>query len=508
MGPAFHPTTTAHKISGGKWYCHPHLEYLSGKLYDVAAGRIKRLMVFMPPQHGKSTLVSEYFPTWFLGTFPERRVVLTSYNLETAARWGRRVRDNLEEYGDELFGLKVRQDSHAAHRWEIAAHEGSMHAVGVQGPLTGRGADGLIIDDPVKDAEEALSVNTRQKVWDWYESVAHTRLSENGWIILVMTRWHDDDLAGRLLKLAKENPEADQWDVVDMPAIAEKNERDGDWSRRRGQALAPSMFSLPYLQRMKAGTSVFWWTSLYQQHPAPDTGVDFKRETFSYWTGSADKIQVKGRPDLNAWDMIRFASVDLAAGKKEENDFMVVTTWALYELPKGWELYLLDIIREHAGGARIQPLVESAFERWELAFATVESNGMQLALVDQMLDDGLRVEGVNVDTSKRARALAATKYFEQGRVFFPKHHSALEIIEGEVLSFPRGDHDDIVDTISYGTAKAQELCGKSAMPPRYQTAADVSEDTGVPEWMIRNQRQAERGRPPSIQDELDGMMPR
>ena len=192
----------AYHISKGKWIPARHLLYTSKKLVDVSARRIKGLIVTEPPRHGKSELISKYFPAWYLGLFPDERIILTSYEADFAASWGRKARDIIEEYGEELFGIQVRQDSSAANRWGIQGYEGGMNTAGAGGPITGKGGNLIIIDDPFKNAEEANSKTIRDKVWEWYKSTLYTRLEPNGVLVIIQTRWHEDDLVGRLL-----NPE-------------------------------------------------------------------------------------------------------------------------------------------------------------------------------------------------------------------------------------------------------------------------------------------------------------
>src|SRR5690348_3861723 len=233
------PAGLAWVASDGRWQYAPHLRLLSDALWRVAAGHIRRLMVFMPPRHGKSELVSHYFPAWYLGTRPNRRVILTSYEADFAATWGRKVRDVLAEFGPTLYGVRVRDDSSAANRWDLAEHTGGMVTAGVGGPITGRGADVLIIDDPVKNADDALSATMRERVWEWWRSTAYTRLEPSGAAVLVMTRWHEDDLAGRLLGEMEQGGE--HWEVLRLPAIAE--EEDDALGRHPGEALWPQRFS-------------------------------------------------------------------------------------------------------------------------------------------------------------------------------------------------------------------------------------------------------------------------
>ncbi len=219
---AMNPAEFAHRASGGRWICAPHLELLNRSLMDVASGVIKRLMICMPPRHGKSEFTSKYFPAWYLGTFPDRRIILTSYEAEFAKEWGRKVRDILQEHGQSYFGVSVRPDTSAANRWNLTGRAGGMVTSGVGGPITGKGADLLIIDDPVKNAEEADSETYRNRAWEWYTSTAYTRLEPGGALILIQTRWHEDDLAGRILEAMEGGGE--QWHVLSLPALSETGE--------------------------------------------------------------------------------------------------------------------------------------------------------------------------------------------------------------------------------------------------------------------------------------------
>lgn len=235
----------------------------------------------MPPRHGKSELTSRYFPAWYLGTYPDRRVILTSYEADFAAGWGRKSRDALTAYGPDVFGVAVREDSAAANRWEIAGHEGGMVTAGVGGPITGRGANVLIIDDPVKNAEESRSPAIREKIWDWYTSTAFSRLEPGGSVILIMTRWHRDDLVGRLLDRGAEyDPEP--WRVIKLPAIATGTEPD-PIGRNPGEALWPARYDVDSLAPNRADP--YWWSALYQQEPVAEGSTEWSDSLFpaSLW---------------------------------------------------------------------------------------------------------------------------------------------------------------------------------------------------------------------------------
>lgn len=222
----------------------------------------------MPPRHGKSELASKYFPAWYLGVHPEHRIILASYESSFAAEWGRKARDVLVEYG-HLYGVQVRQDSSAADHWNLLKRRGGMDTAGRGAAITGRGADLLVLDDAsAKNYEEAMSPTIREHTWDWFTSTAYTRLSPNGKVVVIATRWHEDDLSGRLIKQGG-------WHVLSLPAIAEE---DDEMGRLPGEPLWPEMFGLDALEQIKTTIGAHKFAALYQQRPIPSTGSTFKRE--------------------------------------------------------------------------------------------------------------------------------------------------------------------------------------------------------------------------------------
>lgn len=218
----------------------------------------------MPPRHAKSTLISHWFGVWYLHLFPERRIILTSYAADYAATWGRRVRNSIVEHG-EVLGLSLAGDTTAADAWETE-QRGGMVTAGVGGPITGRGADILIVDDPIKNSEEANSATYRDKVWEWWQSTAVTRLEPGAAAIVVMTRWHEDDLAGKLLS---DEDSGGEWELLNLPAIAEKDDVIG---RHEGEALWPERYDLAALDNRRLAVGEYVWQSLFQQRPPSLTG--------------------------------------------------------------------------------------------------------------------------------------------------------------------------------------------------------------------------------------------
>jgi hypothetical protein len=238
---------------------------------DVAERKSPRLMLCVPPRHGKSEIVSRNFPAWHLGKYPEHEFIACSYASDLALGFSRKVREIVRstEYQMLFPEVELAKDSQRADQWNTT-HSGGYAAAGVGGPITGKGASILVIDDPVKNREEADSESIRQSIWDWYTSTAYTRLAPGGVVLIIQTRWHDDDLSGRLLmQMAKE--EGDDWEVIEYPAIATEDER----YRRKGEALHPARYPLDALRRIKRAIGDRDWSALYQQKPVADDGDFF-----------------------------------------------------------------------------------------------------------------------------------------------------------------------------------------------------------------------------------------
>lgn len=259
-----------------RWKLARHLKYLDRALTDTLTGTdgIRRLIISMPPRHGKSELASKYLPAWFLGTFPDKRVIMVGYGAKFAEEWGGKARGILREFG-WMFGVDVSKTTQSKSEWGIEGRSGGMYAVGIDGSLTGRGADLLIIDDPIKNQEEAASEVYRDKHWEFWKAAAYTRLEPNGAAIVIQTRWHEDDLTGRIL--AHEEAFGEKWRKVILPAIA----GDGDaLGRKPGEALWPERYDESRLANIEKTSGSYWWSALYQQRPSPEGGLIFKREWF------------------------------------------------------------------------------------------------------------------------------------------------------------------------------------------------------------------------------------
>ncbi|PZR80339.1 MAG: hypothetical protein DLM65_08500 [Candidatus Aeolococcus gillhamiae] len=423
----------------------PHLELLDSAIVEaVATGG--RLLVEMPPRHGKSELCSHYTPAWFVGTHPEKRVMLASYEADFAAGWGRKARDVLEQHGSNLFGVEVRADSAAAARWDLRDHAGGMVTAGVAGAITGRGADLLIIDDPVKSVEESESDTYRDRVWEWWRGTALTRLEPGGSVIVIMTRWHEDDLAGRLLSGGDAS-----WHVLRLPALAEE----GDLlSREPGEALWPARYDADMLARRREEMGTRLFSAEYQQEPVPAGGSIFRREWFRYYRPVADGAFVlDGGVYVAGADCRRVMTCDLAVSTKTSADYTVLACWAV---TKANQLLLLDLQRSRMEGPDIVPALRRMYESWHPATVGIESVAFQLSIVQEARRAGLPVRELKPDRDKVSRALTAAARMEGAGVFFRAGAPYLGDLEAELLRFPAGRHDDMVDVLSYAIAEVTQ----------------------------------------------------
>lgn len=469
------PAGLAAVASRGAWKLAPHLRLLNDHLLAVEAGECRRLAIFMPPRHGKSELTSRYFPSWFLGRNPGKRLLLASYEHDFASQWGRKIRDLVEDKGPAYFGVNVRQDSRAADRWEIKDHAGGMQCAGIGGPLTGKGAHVLLIDDPVKDAQEANSETIRDRNWDWYRSAAYTRLEPGGAIILIQTRWHEDDLAGRTLNHAKETGE--RWTILNLPALAEPGDLLG---RDEGAALWPERYDREALLGIKRDVGSYFWSALYQQRPQPAEGGTFKRSWFRYWQPDGELYLLTGRPVAKK-HCRRFGTVDLAYKEKQEADYTVIAAWAV--TPKQ-ELILLDVHRERMEGPKLVPAIKRMVERFDLSYVGIEEVAAQALVIQQARKDKLTVKALRADTDKVSRAIPASVRCEAGQVYFPESAPWLDAFEAELLGFPKATHDDQVDVLAYAAIEVQRF-GGAAEPESYQELREYQEKEAAAEFFSR-----------------------
>jgi predicted phage terminase large subunit-like protein len=324
----------------------------------------------------------------------------------------------------------------------VAGSRGGCVAAGVGGPITGRGADVLIIDDPIKNRAEAESPMIRRKVWEWYRSTARTRLAPGGSIVVVMTRWHEDDLVGRLLSADDQD-----WEVLSFPALAEADDPLGRWP---GEALFPARYPATALARIRRDLGSYEWSALYQQAPSPSGGGLFKREYFQVFERVGGVFVLYGgsgaRQERLAERCRVFQTCDPAATLGERADYFVLGTWAL---TAERELLLMDVIRTRLEGPDQIGLIRREYERWRPAFVGIETKSLGLGTFQQLKRDGLPVRELKADQDKFTRALPIAARYEAGMVYHRRGAPWLESLETELTAFPQGKHDDQVDMVAH-----------------------------------------------------------
>ena len=401
----------------------PHHRLIADKLEAVAKGDIKRLMICMPPRHGKSELASRRFPAWYLGQNAGKQIIAASYNSDLSNDFGREVRNIVAspEFGN-LFKVELAQDSKAANRWHT--DQGGMYvAAGVGTAITGRGADVLLIDDPFKDRKEADSEIQRKTVWDWYTSTAYTRLMPGGAVVVINTRWHDDDLSGRLL--FEQGEGGDTWDVLSLPAIAEE------------KALWPEWYPMERLEQIRSVLPARDWNALYQQNPIPDDGDYFKAGWFADYDELPEKLTVYGASDYAVTDGDGDYTEHGIFGVDFNKNIYVLDWWRGQATSDVWIDKKCDLIVKHSpqcwfgeGG-----VIRRAIEPYMMSRMT-QRNAF------------CRIEWLPSVNDKPTRARSIQAMASMGKVFFPKNAAWKGDVLGQLLRFPAGKHDDSVDVFS------------------------------------------------------------
>lgn len=475
----------------------PHHRRIAEKLEAVERGELQRLMIFMPPRHGKSELASRRFPAWFLGRNPERSVIGASYNIDLASDFGRDVRNIVSsaEY-HTLFGVDLREDSKAANRWHTDKG-GAYVAAGVGTAVTGRGAHVFLIDDPFKDRVEADSETNREKVKRWYTSTAYTRLENDliedgelteddaiwsdfyrqvgsgeaepfeGSLVVIQTRWHESDLAGWLLEEMQSG--GDQWDVLSLPAIDEQ-----------GRALWPSKYPVARLEKIKRAVGPRDWSALYQQRPAPEEGDYFKAE----WLRPYDKAP--------AIETLRIYGASDYAVTSNGGDYTVHGVIGVD--PEG-RMYLLDLWRKQASSDEwVESFCDLAIQWKPIEWA--EEQGQIKAGIGPFLERRQRERGAWVARStfptrgdKAVRAQSIRGRMALNGLYVPIHAPWYAALRSELLSFPTGKHDDQVDCLGLiGQLLDKILAGDAPQAPSNDDAdsgyREYGEDSSPMEMMV------------------------
>lgn len=419
------------------WVHREICDALDAFIDDVTQGKSPRLIICMPPRSGKSELASRRFPAYALGRNPDLAIIACSHSADLASRFNRdvqRVIDSepfAEVFPEVRLGGRADGFVRTSDLFEIVDRHGSYRSAGVGGGITGMGADILIIDDPVKDRAEANSATVRQSVWDWYTSTAYTRLSPGGGVIVMATRWHMDDLIGRLIN-ASETGQGDRFQVINYPAIAETDES----HRKTGDALHPERYPIERLLEIKKTIGSRDWEALYQQHPVPDGGAMFRKEWIRTW--NAKTLPPVFDTRVMSWDMT-FKDTKTA-------DYVVGQLWGV----KGSSYYLLDEVRGRMDFVRTrQVFVEFAKKHADVLTKLVEDKANGTAIINSLQSAVNGLIPITPHESKEARASSVAPLFEAGNVYIPEDRNAHPWVDAfirELLEFPSGAHDDQVDS--------------------------------------------------------------
>ena len=408
-----------------------HHRIIAEKLEAVERGEIKRLIITIPPRHGKSELVSVQFPAWAIGKNKDRNIIEASYSGELATGFGRQARNIIasSEYKHLFPSVTLAEDSQAKGRWNTNGR-GAYAAVGIGGTLSGRGADILVIDDYCKDRQDAESTVIRESTWDWYTSTARTRLSPDGAIVVLATRWHDDDLIGRILR--SEN--ASQWEVIHLPAIAEKDEE----YRKQGEALWANHFSLDKLEDIKKDIGSYDFSALYQGVPLDSESQEFRK----------DFLQYRSEADLKDKRLSRYLTIDLAFSDKETADEIGFCDNRV-DSRNIWNL--------RAWGRKLSPkdLIDYLFvlhaENNYLQIGILDKHSQYTIVIKPFIEEECRKRNKFLpiitlktqDTSKELRIRALLPRYLNKAIYHLE--GACVDLEEQMLRFPKGVHDDVLD---------------------------------------------------------------
>ena len=425
------PAATAVKFSEGEWGREPHLNLISSTIARVKYGT-QYIIITIPPGHGKSELVSHWTPPWYLSLFPKHLIGLASYNAVYARSWGEKAKDSI--VANPELGINVKASHSAKSDWELTTG-GGMITTGVGGPLTGRRLNVLIIDDPIKNRQEADSATKRNTIWRWYTSTARTRMEPNGSIIIVMTRWHEDDLVGRLETSTRQG--GSPWTVVRLPAIADED--DDPLGRRLGEPLWSGRYGLDSLAASRIDVGPYDWLGMYQQKPSAEEGSIFKQEWWQWFDLDTFKVNKDEAVVLQCWDT--------AFKRGQENDWSVCVTW----IHDGKGFYLVDVYRKRLEypGLLKQIVQQADVHRPDFIFVEDSGSG-QSAIQSLRTDTDLPVLPSPATADKPSRAHQVTGLIEAGRVFLPRNAHWLVDFLHEVHSFPKGTFDDQVDAFVGG----------------------------------------------------------
>ena len=409
-----------------------HHKIMAESFERVVNGDLKRLIINMPPRHTKSEFASYLLPAWFLGQYPEKKIIQTAHTAELSVGFGRKVRNlvDSEDYKEIFPELGLRADSKAAGRWSTSKG-GEYFAIGVGGAVTGKGADLLIIDDPHSEQEgQSADPAVFDKVYDWYTSGPRQRLQPGGAIIIVMTRWHKRDLTGKIIKTSVQREGMDEWELIEFPAIMPS-----------GNALWPEFWSLKELEALRSELPAPKWQAQYQQDPSSEESALVKREWWKKWE---DERPPPCEFIIQSWDT--------AFLKTQRADYSACTTWGVFYHPDEQgvtqpNIILLDAFKDRLEFPELKKCAFEFYNEFEPDACIVEAKAAGTPLIFELRAMGIPVSEYTPSrgNDKISRVNAVSDLFASGIVWCPETRFAEEVIE-EFASFPAGEHDDLVDS--------------------------------------------------------------
>ena len=407
----------------------PHHKRLAKIFEDIASGQKKRVIVNIAPRHGKSELISYLAPAWFLGKYPQKKVIMASHTADLAVNFGRRVRNLVgsEAYRDIFPQIELQADSKSASRWGTNFN-GEYFAIGVGGALAGRGADLFIIDDPHSEQEAKQGrPDVFLPAWEWFQSGPIQRLMPGGAIVIVMTRWSKLDLTGQIINHMTQNEEADQWEIVEFPAILPS-----------GTPLWPEFWPIEELEAKRVGMDPRYWQAQYMQDPTAEEGALIKREWWQIWEGD-------NPPQCEFIIM----SLDAAQEANTRADYNALTTWGVWfnEETNNHCIILLNSIKKRMEFPELKQMVLEEYKEWEPDAFIVEKKSNGAALYQELRRMGVPISEFTPSKGqdKIARVNAVSDLFSSGIVWAPDKRWAKDVIE-ECNDFPAGVNDDLVDS--------------------------------------------------------------
>jgi len=413
-----------------------HHQDISRKFNDLAEGKINRLIVNMPPRHTKSEFASYFLPAWMIGKNPNLKIIQATHTAELAIDFGRKTKNLIDQNQyQEMFPTRLQEDSQAAGRWKTE-QGGEYFAAGVGGAITGRGADLLIIDDPHKEQDLKGDGSAFDKAWNWYMSGPRQRLQPGGKIVLVMTRWSTKDLTGKLTQ-AMTDESGDVWDIVELPAILPS-----------GKPVWPEYWNIEELEKTRSSIPVSNWNAQYMQSPTAEEGAIIKREWWKDWKG-------KNPPPIE----YTIQSYDTAFLKKTSSDFSAITTWGVFKKEdSGYNIILLNAFKDRYEFPELRRLAHQEYLDHRPDIVIIEAKASGIPLTHELREMGIPV--INFTPSKgndkHVRVASISPLFEAGKVWAPMHeHFAQEVVE-ECASFPYGDHDDYVDSMTQALMRIRQ----------------------------------------------------